>query len=100
MEHVTFIPISALKGDNVVENSEKMPWYHGNSMLQFMENVHISSDRNFTDMRYPVQYVLRPDIAFRGFSGAVASGIISKGDDIVVLPSLKTSRPLKRVIIS
>ena len=89
---VTFIPISALKGDNVVETSDRMPWYHGSSMLQFLENVHISSDRNFTDMRYPVQYVLRPDIAFRGFSAAVASGIISKGDEVVVLPSLKTSK--------
>ena len=89
---VTFIPISALKGDNVVETSERMPWYHGSSMLQFLENVHISSDRNFTDMRYPVQFVLRPDIAFRGFSAAVASGIISKGDEVIVLPSLKTSK--------
>jgi bifunctional enzyme CysN/CysC len=89
---VTFIPISALKGDNVVDRSEKMPWYTGSSMLQFLENVHISSDRNFTDMRYPVQYVNRPDIAFRGFSAAVASGIISKGDEVMVLPSLKTSK--------
>ncbi len=89
---VNFIPLSALKGDNVVDRSDKMPWYHGSSMLQFLEAVHISSDRNFTDMRYPVQFVLRPDIAFRGFSAAVASGIISKGDEILVLPSLKTSK--------
>ena len=89
---VTFIPISALKGENVVEKSEKMPWYHGSSMLEFLENVHISSDRNFTDMRYPVQFVLRPDIAFRGFSGAVASGIVTKGEEIMVLPSLKKSK--------
>ncbi len=89
---VTFIPISALKGDNVVDKSANMQWYHGSSMLQFLETVHISSDRNFTDMRYPVQFVLRPDIAFRGFSAAVASGIISKGDEILVLPSLKTSK--------
>ncbi len=89
---VSFIPISALKGDNVVDRSENMPWYHGSSMLKFLENVHISSDRNFTDMRYPVQFVLRPDIAFRGFSAAVASGIISKGDEILVFPSLKTSK--------
>lgn len=89
---VNFIPISALKGDNVVEASERMPWYHGTSMLEFLETVHISSDRNFTDMRYPVQYVLRPDIGFRGFSAAVASGIISKGDEIMVLPSLKRSK--------
>lgn len=89
---VTFIPISALKGENVVERSEKTPWYRGSSMLEFLENVHISSDRNFTDMRYPVQFVLRPDIAFRGFSGAVASGIVTKGEEIMVLPSLKKSR--------
>lgn len=89
---VTFIPISALKGDNVVERSERMPWYKGQSLLQFLENLRITSDRNFTDLRYPVQFVLRPDIEFRGFSAAVASGIISKGDEIVVLPSLKTSK--------
>jgi len=89
---ISFIPISALKGYNVVDRSDKMPWYHGSSMLQFLEAVHISSDRNFTDMRYPVQFVLRPDIAFRGFSAAVASGIISKGDEVMVLPSLKTSK--------
>ncbi len=89
---IHFIPISALKGENVVDISDKMPWYHGSSMLQFLESVHISSDRNFTDLRFPVQYVLRPDNEFRGFSAAVASGIISKGDDIMVLPSLKTSK--------
>lgn len=89
---VSFIPLSALKGDNVVDRSVNMPWYYGSSMLQFLETVHISSDRNFTDMRYPVQFVLRPDIKFRGFSAAVASGIISKGDEILVLPSLKTSK--------
>ncbi len=89
---IHFIPISALKGDNVVEPSENMKWYRGNSMLEFLETVHISSDRNFTDMRYPVQYVLRPDIKFRGFSSAVASGIISKGDEVMVLPSLKKSK--------
>jgi adenylyl-sulfate kinase len=89
---VHFIPLSALKGDNVVETSERTPWYHGSSLLEFLETVHISSDRNFTDLRYPVQFVLRPDIRFRGFSSSVASGIISKGDDILVLPSLKTSK--------
>lgn len=89
---VQFIPMSALKGDNVVETSDRMPWYHGPSMLQFLENIHISSDRNFTDLRYPVQYVLRPDIAFRGFSTSVASGIISKGDEVMVLPSMKKSK--------
>ena len=89
---IHFIPISALKGDNVVEVSDRMPWYHGSSMLEFLETVHITSDRNFTDLRYPVQYVLRPDNDFRGFSTSVASGIISKGDEVMVLPSLKTSK--------
>ncbi len=88
---ITFIPISALKGDNVVEKSERMPWYKGISLLEFLENIRIVSDRNFTDMRYPVQFVLRPDIDFRGFSAAVASGIISKGDEVMVLPSYKKS---------
>ncbi len=89
---INFIPISALKGDNVVEPSKNMDWYHGNCMLEFLETIHISSDRNFTDLRYPVQYVLRPDIKFRGFSTSVASGIISKGDEVMVLPSLKKSK--------
>ncbi|WP_346854849.1 sulfate adenylyltransferase subunit CysN [uncultured Draconibacterium sp.] len=89
---VTFIPLSALKGDNVVEPSENMTWYHGPCLLEFLENVQVASDRNFTDLRYPVQYVLRPDIKFRGFSTSVASGIISKGDEVMVLPSMKKSR--------
>jgi len=69
-----------------------MPWYDGESMLEFLENVHIDSDRNFKDLRYPVQFVLRPDIKFRGFSASVASGVISKGDEIMVLPSMKRSK--------
>jgi bifunctional enzyme CysN/CysC len=89
---IHYIPLSALKGDNVVEKSERMPWFPGSSLLQFLETVHIGSDRNFTDLRYPVQFVLKPDNQFRGFSAAVASGIISKGDEILVLPSLKTSK--------
>lgn len=88
---VNFIPLSALKGENVVEPTTLMPWYHGPSMLEFLESVHISSDRNFDDMRFPVQYVLRPDLDFRGFSARVASGIVRKGEKIMVLPSRKTS---------
>ncbi len=94
---VNFIPLSALKGENVVESTTKMPWYHGKSMLEFLESVHISSDRNFDDMRFPVQYVLRPDLDFRGFSAKVASGIIRKGEQIMVLPSRKTSK-IKEII--
>ncbi len=88
---VNFIPLSALKGDNVVEPSERMPWYKGKCMLDFLETVHISSDRNFADMRYPVQYVLKPDNNFRGFSTRVAGGIVKKGEKVMVLPSRKTS---------
>jgi bifunctional enzyme CysN/CysC len=88
---VNYIPLSALKGDNVVEPSTNMPWYTGKCLLDFLESIHISSDRNFEDMRYPVQYVLRPDKDFRGFSARVASGIVRKGEKIMVLPSRKTS---------
>lgn len=88
---IQYIPLSALKGDNVVETSERLPWYEGKSMLHFLETVHISSDRNFEDLRYPVQFVSRPDRDFRGFCAKIASGIIKKGDTVMVLPSRKTS---------
>ncbi len=89
---VRFFPISALKGDNVVDISDTMPWYHGKSLLEFLETIHISSDRNFEDLRYPVQYVLRPSLKFRGFATTLASGVIRKNDEIMVLPSRKKSR--------
>ena len=89
---ITCIPLSALKGDNVVERSENMNWYTGKPLLEFLETVHIDSDKNFEDFRYPVQYVLRPNLDFRGFSGTVSSGIIRKGDEVVALPSMKKSR--------
>lgn len=89
---VHFIPLSALNGDNVVDLSNKMPWYHGKSLLSFLENVHVGSDRNFEDLRFPVQYVSRPSLNFRGFSGKLVSGIVRKGDELMVLPSLKKSR--------
>lgn len=89
---ITFIPLSALKGDNVVEVSDRMSWYHGKSMLEFLESVHVSSDRNFEDLRYPVQYVLRPSLKYRGFASSIASGVIRKNDEILVLPSRKTSK--------
>ena len=94
---IYFIPLSALKGDNVVENSANMGWYKGKSLLNFLESVHISSDRNFEDFRFPVQHVLRPDIHFRGFSGKISSGIVKKGEEIMVLPSRKTSK-ITRII--
>lgn len=92
IEDVTCFPLSALDGDNVVEKSERTPWYEGPSLLDFLETVPIHTDRNMADFRYPVQYVLRPNLDFRGFCGKVASGIVRKGDEIMALPSRKTSR--------
>src|SRR5437879_874306 len=89
---LTFIPLSALKGDNVVERSKNMPWYHGQSVLEYLEDVYIGSDRNLIDFRLPVQCVVRPNLDFRGFSGQIASGIVQVGDEVVVMPSMKTSR--------
>ena len=92
LRDVTFIPMSALKGDNVVSKSEAMPWYSGPPLLDHLETVHIASDRNLTDLRFPVQYVLRPNLDFRGFAGTVASGILRKGVEVMALPSGKRSR--------
>ena len=89
---VRFIPISALKGDNVVDRSTRMPWFRGESLLEVLETIHISSDRNLIDMRFPVQDVLRPDRTYRGYCGSVASGLIRPGDEVMVLPSMKTTR--------
>ena len=88
---VNCIPLSALDGDNVVEKSDRTPWYEGPSLLEFLETVHIGNDHNLNDFRYPVQYVLRPNLDFRGFCGKVASGIIRKGDEVMALPSGKKS---------
>jgi bifunctional enzyme CysN/CysC len=87
-----FIPLSALKGDNLIEHSEKMPWYEGSTLMHHLENVHIASDRNLIDFRFPVQFVNRPNLDFRGFCGTVASGRIKKGEVVMALPSRKTSR--------
>jgi len=89
---ITCIPLSALDGDNVVEKSDRTPWYSGPSLLQYLEMVPIDQDRNFNDFRYPIQYVLRPNLDFRGFSGKVASGMMRKGDTVMALPSGKTSK--------
>jgi len=88
---VTFVPISALKGDNVVERSERTPWYTGQTVLGFLEEVPIAEDRNLSDFRYPVQYVLRPHLNYRGFCGQISSGIVRKGDRVQVAGSGKTS---------
>lgn len=79
-------PLSALEGDNVVERSERTPWYDGPALLDFLETVHIGNDHNLTDFRFPVQYVLRPNLDFRGFCGKVASGIVRVGDEVMALP--------------
>ena len=92
IEDVTCFPISAKEGDNVVEKSDRTPWFEGTSLLEFLETVPIDRDRNMQDFRFPVQYVLRPNLDFRGFCGKVASGVIHKGDEIMALPSKKTSR--------
>lgn len=86
------IPLSALEGDNVVDRSPRMPWYEGPSLLNFLETVEIDRDINLHDFRFPVQYVLRPDADFRGYSGKIASGIVRRGDRVVALPSGHTSR--------
>lgn len=94
-----FIPISALKGDNIVERSERMNWYGGTTLLYYLENVHIGSDYNLIDCRFPVQYVVRPNTDeyhdYRGYAGRVAGGIFKKGDKIMVLPSGFTSKIAK-----
>ncbi len=89
---ITFIPMSALEGDNVTTRSPKMPWYDGHTLLHVLENVHVAADRNYVDFRYPVQTVLRPNLNFRGFAGNITSGTIKKGEEIAALPSGKTSR--------
>ena len=88
---VRFIPISALKGDNIVNRSSKMKWYEGSTLLHILENIHIASDYNLIDCRFPVQNVIRPQKKefhdFRGYAGRISGGIFKKGDEIVVLPS-------------
>jgi bifunctional enzyme CysN/CysC len=87
-----FVPMSALKGDNVVNKSEQSPWYTGQSLMEILETVEVAGDRNFDDLRFPVQYVNRPNLNFRGFAGTLASGIVRKGDEVIALPSGKGSK--------
>jgi sulfate adenylyltransferase subunit 1 len=96
---LTFVPISALHGDNVVQRSDNMPWYDGPSLLHHLEHVHIASDRNLIDVRFPVQYVIRPHLAtdpelhdYRGYAGQVAGGVLKPGDEVMHLPSGLTTR--------
>ncbi|MDP2098482.1 MAG: sulfate adenylyltransferase subunit CysN [Methylobacter sp.] len=92
LQDITFIPMSALDGDNVVNPSEHMPWFSGQPLMEALNSIEIANDRNFDDARFPVQYVNRPNLDFRGFCGTVASGIFKKGDKITALPSGKSSK--------
>ncbi|HEY1358449.1 MAG TPA: sulfate adenylyltransferase subunit CysN [Thermoleophilaceae bacterium] len=93
---ITFVPISALHGDNVVERSQNMPWYEGSSLLYYLEHVHVAADRNLIDCRFPVQWVVRPMAEeyhdYRGYAGQVASGVFKVGDEITVQPSGTSSK--------
>ncbi len=95
IKDITFIPVSALNGDNIVEKSDKMPWYYGPPLLRHLEDVYIGNDRNLRDARFPVQFVIRPYKDefhdFRGFAGQIAGGVFRKGDKVTILPSGKTS---------
>jgi sulfate adenylyltransferase large subunit len=92
LEDIHFVPMSALKGDNVVNKSENMPWYEGETLMEILESVEIANDANFDDVRFPVQFVNRPHLDFRGYCGTLASGILKPGDAITVLPSGKESK--------
>jgi sulfate adenylyltransferase subunit 1 len=91
LKDVKYIPISALNGDNIVEKSEKFPWYEGESLLHHLENVEVAKDVNYTDARFPVQYVIRPQVDelhdYRGYGGKIISGVYRKGDKVTIQPS-------------
>ncbi len=91
---VSFLPISAVAGDNVVAKSPATPWYRGTTLLEYLEAVPISRDQNLSELRFPVQYVLRPNLDYRGFCGQLASGVVRPGDDVVVLPSGQATKIL------
>ncbi len=92
IKNLIFIPLSALMGDNVVTQSENMPWYVGGTLLHHLETVNVGTDRNLVDFRFPVQHVIRPHQDFRGFAGRIASGTISAGQDVVILPKGHATR--------
>ncbi|EGL56161.1 MULTISPECIES: sulfate adenylyltransferase subunit CysN [Methylophaga] len=92
LEDIHFVPMSALVGDNVVNRSEKMDWYQGQTLMEILETVDVDKDPNFDDMRFPVQFVNRPNLNFRGYCGTLASGILKPGDEVTVLPSGKESK--------
>jgi bifunctional enzyme CysN/CysC len=86
------IPVSAVRGDNVVQKSSRMPWYSGPTLLEYMESLYIGSTRNLVDFRFPVQLVLRPAASLRGYAGTILSGLVRVGDDVLALPSLSTAK--------
>lgn len=92
IEDIHFVPMSALNGDNVVNRSENMSWYQGNTMMELLENIEIGKDANTQDARFPVQFVSRPNLNFRGYCGTLSAGILKPGDEITVLPSGKESK--------
>ncbi|MBS1233563.1 MAG: sulfate adenylyltransferase subunit CysN [Bacteroidetes bacterium] len=96
IKDIRFVPISALKGDNVVDRSASMPWYQGPTLMFLLENIHIRNDQNFIDLRFPVQYVVRPNRDefhdYRGYAGRIAGGVIHKGEKVMILPSGFVSR--------
>ncbi len=91
---VTFFPVSALKGDNIVEKSDITKWYDGPSVLEYLESVPVSADRNMENFRFPVQSVIRPNLDYRGFAAEIASGVIKKGDEVLELPLGRRSKVL------
>lgn len=97
VDDITYVPISALKGDNVVDKGDNMEWYNGSTLLHILETVKVDSGQNIVDFRFPVQYVIRPNQNFRGFSGRVASGRVRPGEEIMALPSRRTSK-VKEVV--
>jgi bifunctional enzyme CysN/CysC len=97
IDDLHFIPMSALKGDNVVEPSTRMPWYQGATLMYLLETLHVGAERNVGDFRFPVQWVNRPDSSFRGYSGTVESGAVHVGDQILVLPSGRSTK-VERIV--
>src|SRR5262249_15507820 len=95
--NAVFVPVSALKGDNIVHGSNAMPWYDGPSLLQLLESLPSARDTRTAPFRFPVQRVLRPDHTFRGFAGQIASGTVKPGDEITVLPSNRVAK-IERIV--
>jgi bifunctional enzyme CysN/CysC len=92
VKEIKFIPVSALKGDGIVHPSESMSWYSGETVMEYLENVYVASDRNQVDFRFPVQYVIRPDQNYRGYAGQIRSGSIAVGEEVIALPSQRRSK--------